>query len=463
MKDNNYSAPQVNKDGKKKFLASAMALVLAITGGIGARNAVKSYKGKNVEHTTTSQSTPVTAEPEVEELDYVLVEPFEINDVDSVKATIDAVNQNNKKDDSVKKDLSEKILKFYNGTLTRNDFSSMSDDDIANEVKNFTIELNEVTSASILDYVNLREGEKLTEEEKSTKAIGLSDIFTKDSYAYETYATEYDTILNEQKKDIATGDKEDYSENADDFITLMKTALKDDDLSKAEKAAVATITKTQSVLFWNAMSKEDQNYFLKEDQGKYNTAAVDEWFQEYDIETSIDFNKTNGGDKSKNRYEASDKADAEKHAGSTGEEGTKLVHKGGKRTDSKKDKKVIEEATTKISVVSQEATTNSEDATIPSKTEEGNEVVSTTVQVETTSEINNEIVPPEEEVEEPQESNDYVYSDADFNSLDSKEKGLITLGSGVASLGSMLVYKKKKRRTLEEIEAEEASKSKKHR
>ncbi len=475
MKDNNYSAPQVNKDGKKKFLASAMALVLAITGGIGARNAVKSYKGKNVEHTTTSQSTPITAEPEVEELDYVLVEPFEINDVSSVKATIDAVNQNNKKDDSVKKDLSEKILKFYNGTLTRNDFSSMSDDDIANEVKNFTIELNEVTSASILDYVNLREGEKLTDEEKSTKAIGLSDIFTKDSYAYKTYATEYDTILNEQKKDIANGDKEDYSENTDDFITLMKTALKDDDLSKAEKAAVATITKTQSILFWNAMSKEDQNYFSKEDQGKYNTAAVDEWFQEYDIETSIDFNKTNGGDKSKNRYEASDKADAEKHAGSTGEEGTKLVHKGGKKTTSKEDKKVIEEATTKITYEEETADVDEEDLTRESETTRGGEAVSTSTHTETTSKISEEVVAPEEETTTTKSSNAkfdsttttdviYEYSDDDIPTYTDKEfSALSAAGVASATLGSMLVYKKKKRRTLEEIEAEEASKSKKHR
>lgn len=479
MKDNNYSAPQVNKNGKKKFLASVMALVLAITGGIGAKNAVKSYKGKNVE--PTSQSDTVKTDPQ-EDLEYVLVEPFDINDEASVKETINAVNENNKNDDSVKKELSEKVIKFYNGTLTRDDFSGMSDDDIANEVKNFTIELYEVTSASILDYANLREGEELTDSEKSTKAIGLSDIFDENGYAYQTYANKYDAIvLNEQKKDIANGDKEDYSENSNEFVALMKTALKDDKLTKAQKAAIATITKAQSPLFWSTLSKSDQEYFEKEDQGKYNTSAVDEWFQKYDIVTSIDFNKTNGGDKSKNEYVASDKADAEKHAGSTKENETKLVKKGGKKATSKEDKKVIEEATTRITYEEETADVDEEDLTKESETTRGGESVSTSTHTETTSKISEEDVAPEEETTISKSSNEksassktttttttaniiYKDSDDDIPTYTDKEfSALSAAGVASAALGSIMVLKKKKRKTLEEIEAEEASKSKKHR
>lgn len=451
MKDNNYSAPQVNKNGKKKFLASVVALIIAITGGIGAKNAVKSYKGKNPE--PTSQSDTVKTDPQ-EDLEYVLVKPFDINDDESVKETINAVNENNKKDDSVNEELSEKMLKFYNGTLTKDDFSGMSDDDIANEVKNFTIKLNEVTSASILDYVNLREGEELTDSEKSTEAIGLSDIFTKDSYAYKTYATEYDTILNEQKKDIANGDKEDYAENTDKFITIMNTALKDDNLTNAQKAAIATITKTQSVLFWNAMTKDEQDYFLKEDQGKYNTSAVDEWFKANDIETSIDFNEKNGGDKTSEGYNPEDKEDAVKYAGSTGEEETKLDTKGGKKTNGGKgQQEIISNPTTKILSETKIADVSGEDLTKKPDYVPGGDVVSTTEKTETTTIIEEENVAPEEE--KTQESNDYVYSDADFNSL--------KLGSSAffVTLGSMLVLKKKKRRAIEE--AEDTNKNKKQR
>ncbi len=457
MKDNNYSAPQVNKNGKKKFLASVVALIIAITGGIGAKNAVKSYKGKNPE--PTSQSDTVKTDPQAD-LEYVLVKPFDINDEDSVKETINAVNENNKNDDSVDAELTEKMLKFYNGTLTKADFPGMSDDEIANEVKNFTIKLNEVTSASILDYVNLREGEELTDSEESTKAIVLNTTFTNDSYAYENYAAEYDTILNEQKKDIANGDKEDYAENTDKFITIMNTALKDDNLTNAQKAAIATITKTQSVLFWNAMTKDEQDYFLKEDQGKYNTSAVDEWFKANDIETSIDFNETNGGDKSKNEYVDSDSGDARKYAGSTGEEETKLDTKGGKKINGGKgQQEIISNPTTSSSSSSSTADVPKENLTKKPDYVPGGDVVSTTEKTETTTIIEEKDVAPEEE--KTQESNDYGYSDADFNSLDSKEKGFITLGSIVAPLGSMLVLKKKKRRAIEE--AEDTNKNQKQR
>ncbi len=457
MKDNNYSAPQVNKNGKKKFLASVVALIIAITGGIGAKNAVKSYKGKNPE--PTSQSDTVKTDPQ-EDLEYVLVKPFDINDDESVKETINAVNENNKKDDSVNEELSEKMLKFYNGTLTKDDFSGMSDDDIANEVKNFTIKLNEVTSASILDYVNLREGEELTDNEKSTEAIGLSDIFTKDSYAYKTYATEYDTILNEQKKDIANGNKEDYSENTENFVYTVKTALDDDKLTNAEKSDIATTSKSQLTLFYDTMTKEDQTYFETDYQSVYNTLACDEWFAKNDIKTDIDYDKTNGGDKSKNEYVASDKKDAEKRVGVVSDNKKEKVKTGGQKTGSNKGKSsVVSNPTTKVSISSSEAVTKKKDSTKSSTTKKGGKVVSTSVHIETTSKISEEDVPPEEETTANKSKNTkstssqttskitYKDSDDDIPTYTDKEfNGLSATGVASAALGSLLAYQKRKRR-----------------
>lgn len=457
MKDNNYSAPQVNKNGKKKFLASVVALIIAITGGIGAKNAVKSYKGKNPE--PTSQSDTVKTDPQ-EDLEYVLVKPFDINDEDSVKETINAVNENNKNDDSVDAELTEKMLKFYNGTLTKADFPGMSDDEIANEVKNFAVESFDVTSASIPDYVNLKNGEKLTDSERSTKAIVLNTTFTEDDYAYKTYATEYDTNLNEQKKDIANGDKEDYAENTENFVYIVKTALNDDKLTNAEKSYIATTSKSQLTLFYDTMTKKDQDYFGAEYQGPYNTLACDEWLAKNDIKTDIDYDKTNGGDKSKNEYVDSDSGDARKYAGSTGEEETKLDTKGGKKINGGKgQQEIISNPTTSSSSSSSTADVPKENLTKKPDYVPGGDVVSTTEKTETTTIIEEKDVAPEEE--KTQESNDYVYSDADFNSLDSKEKGFITLGSIVAPLGSMLVLKKKKRRAIEE--AEDTNKNQKQR
>lgn len=288
--------------------AGAIALAGVITiAGINIARSAKTIQ--TPEEPTTSQGGPETTDPQ-EDLEYVLVKPFDINNEKSVKETINAVNENNKKDDSVKKELTENMLKFYNGTLTKDDFPDMKDDDIANEIKNYSINLFEVTSASIPDYVNLKNGEKLTNSEESTKAIVLNSTLNENDYAYETYVTSYDTILNEQKKDIANGNKEDYSENTENFVYTVKTALDDDKLTNAEKSDIATTSKSQLTLFYDTMTKEDQTYFETDYQSVYNTLACDEWFAKNDIETDIDYDKTNGGDKSKNEYVASDAEDA---------------------------------------------------------------------------------------------------------------------------------------------------------
>ena len=96
--------------------AGAIALAGVITiAGINIARSAKTIQ--TPEEPTTSQGGPETTDPQ-EDLEYVLVKPFDINNEKSVKETINAVNENNKKDDSLKKELTENMLKFYNGTLT---------------------------------------------------------------------------------------------------------------------------------------------------------------------------------------------------------------------------------------------------------------------------------------------------------------------------------------------------------
>ena len=357
--------------------------------------------------------------------------------------------------------LDKRMLKYYNGTLTKDDFFNKSDD-IATEVKDFNSELNEVTSASILDYVNLKEGEDLPDSEKSTKPIGLSDIFAEGSYAYETYATKYDKIIKEQKRDIDEGNEQNYSKNAREFTKLMNEALNDDKLTKTEKQSVLVIMNAQAPLFWNAaLRKDEQDYFLKEDQGKYNTSAVDEWLKANDIKTSIDFNKTKGGNKSKNEYVASDKKDAKKHAGMADEDGPKLDKKSGEFIkDNKGNKEIVSETTTKISCCTKPADVPKEDLTKKSETVTGGTVVSTTEKTEPTSKISEYDVPPEKEseklVEETttvvDETGDTVLMDDEYNELkrENLKNGLInremaTLG-GLAGLSAFPVALAMKKR-----------------
>ena len=446
-----------------KFISGVLVGVMTVSGFCMAKSA-KTIKIP--EEPTTSQGGPETTDPQ-EDFKYVLVKPFDINDEKSVNATIDAVNENNAKDDSVDAGLTVKTLKYYNGDLSKDDFKDMNDDEIANSVKNITIETYEVAGASVTDFTNLKKGEKLTDGEKSVKAIGLSDTLSENGYAYKTYATKYDEIIEEQKSDIDDGNKEDYSENTENFVYTVKTALDDDKLTNAEKSDIATTSKSHLTLFYDTMTKDDQAYFRTEYESPYNTSALDEWLVKNDITTDIDFGKTNSGDKSKNEYVDSDKKDAEKHAGPTGEDKTKLVDKGNKKIGGGKgQQEIIDNPTTKITSETKIADVPDKELNKPTKTYEGGEVVSTKKEVETTKKIQEENVEPETEtttnnmnslkdnkettteetVDVKDENGNAVLTEEQFNKLKEEQKKREQLLIGIAVLaglfGIVIVTKK---------------------
>ena len=284
---------------------------------------------------------------------------------------------------------------------------------LAEKSRHFSAPAENAPSYSMLisedDQKMLDEREKMFEDHNETspnskilnKGIGLSDIFAEGSYAYETYATKYDTIIEKQKIDIDEGNEQNYSKNAREFTKLMNEALNDDKLTKTEKQSVSVIMNAQAPLFWNvAPRKDEQDYFLKEDQGLYNTSAVDEWLKANDIKTSIDFNKTKGGDKPKNEYVASDKEDAEKHACMVDEYEIKLAEKGGEFIkDNKGNKEIVSEPTTKISCCEKPVVVSDKDLTKKTETSKGGSVVSITEKIGSTTKISEEVVPPETESE----------------------------------------------------------------
>ena len=429
---------------KDLWLKSTSVIVLVATITAAGVKFSNSYSGGNVipEEPTTSQGGPETTDPQ-EDFKYVLVKSFDINDENSINATIDAVNENNAKDDSVDAGLTANTLKYYNGDLSKDDFKDMNDDEIANSVKNITIETYEVTGASVTYFTNLKNGEKLTDGEKSVKAIGLSDTLSENGYAYKTYATKYDEIIEEQKSDIDDGNKEDYSENTENFVYTVKTALDDDKLTNAEKSDIATTSKSHLTLFYDTMTKDDQAYFRTEYQSPYNTSALDEWLVKNDITTDIDFGKTNSGDKSKKGYVASDEEDAKNHAGPTGEDEKKLVDKGNEKISGGKGQhEIINNPTTKISSETKKANVSKEDLTKKSETVTGGTVESTTEKTEPTSEIKNEVVPPESETTEEtvdvkDENGDTVLTDDEYNKLKRENLKNALINREMATLGGV--------------------------
>lgn len=301
---------------------------------------------------------------------------------------------------------------------------------LAEKSRHFSVPVENAPSYSMLisedDQKMLDEREKMFEDHNETspnskiltKDIGLSDIFAEGSYAYETYATKYDKIIGEQKRDIDDGNEQNYSKNAREFTELMNEALNDDKLTKTEKQALSVIMNAQALLFWNtAPKKDEQDYFLKENQGKYNTLAFDEWLDKNGIVASVDFNKTNGGDKSKNKYAASDKKDAERHAWMADEDETKLAEKGGEFIkDNKGKKEIVSETTIKTSFCEEPVDVPKDDLTKKSNTVTGVKVVSE--KIGSTTKISEEVVPPKTESEKLVEETTVVDENGDTVLMD---------------------------------------------
>lgn len=422
-----------------------------------------------------------------------------------------------------KKNIPAYYLNNLNSFISKEYLDKLSDEThrlLAERSRHFSAPVENAPSYSMLisedDQKMLDEREKMFEDHNETspnskiltKDIYLSDIFAEGSYAYETYATKYDTIIKEQKRDIDDGNEQNYSKNAREFIKLMNEALNDDKLTKTEKQALSVIMNAQAPLFWNTKRKDAQetldkrmlkyyngtltkeDFFdksddiatevkdfnsklnevtsssildyvnLKEDQGKYNTSAVDEWLKANDIKTSIDFNKTKGEDKSKNEYVASDKKDAKKYAGMADEDETKLYKEGGKKISGSKGKtEMVSETTTKISGWEKPAVVSNKDLTKKTETSKGGSVVSITEKIGQTSKISEEVVPPEKEseklVEETttvvDETGDTVITDDEYNELkreNLKSYGLInremTMLGGLAGLSALAIKKRYK-------------------
>lgn len=284
---------------------------------------------------------------------------------------------------------------------------------LAEKSRHFSAPVENAPSYSMLisedDQKMLDEREKMFEDHNETspnskiltKGIGLSDIFAEGSYAYETYATKYDTIIEKQKRDIDDGNEQNYSKNAREFTKLMNEALNDDKLTKTEKQSILVIMNAREPLFWNTTPRKDeQAYFRTEYQSPYNTSALDEWLVKNDITTDIDFGKTNSGDKSKNEYVASDKKDAKKHAGMADEDEPKLYEEGGKKISGSKGKtEMVSETTTVISGLEKPAVVSDKDLTKKTETSKGGSVVSITEKIGSTTKISEEVVPPETESE----------------------------------------------------------------
>ena len=426
---------------KDLWLKSTSVIVLVTTITAAGVKFSNSYNGGDVipEEPTTSQGGPETTDPQ-EDLEYVFVQPFSINDDDSVKKTIDAVNEKNQKIDGHNEVMTKRMLAYFNGTLTKEDFGDMSDDDIIKEIREYVIVLFGILSENVTGYVNFQAGEKITYNLGLVN--GSENSISEDSEFY-SYAKELDTILNNQLKAIATSSSEDYSTQ---FMNLSEKIWSDSKMPSSEKAALTVAFNAYKVLF-KSLTKEQIDE-LQANQDNTATLSLNEILQKLSLKPKTDFDKT-GKDKTSNGYNPKDKAEANKLAGSTGEDETKLVNKGGKPIkDNKGNKETVSEPTTKTSISEKPADVPDKELDKPTETDKGGEVVSTTKEVETTKKIQEEIVEPETEtttkvttteeiVDVKDENGDTVLTDDEYNKLKRENLKNALINREMAMLGGV--------------------------
>ena len=375
---------------KDLWLKSTSVIVLVATITAAGIKFSNSYNGGDVipEEPTTSQGGPETTDPQ-ENLEYVFVQPFSINDDDSVKKTIDAVNKRNQKIDGHYEVMTKRMLAYFNGTLTKEDFGDMSDDDIIKEIREYVIVLFGILSENVTGYVNVQAGEE--NSHNLGLVNGSENSISEDSEFY-SYAKELDTILNNQLKAIDTSSSEDYSAQ---FMSLSEKIWSDSKMLVNQKAALTVAFNAYKSLFKSLTKKQIED--LQSNQNNIAGIVSNETFLKFGLKPETNYDLT-GKDKTSNGYNSGDAEDAKNHAGSTGDDETKLAKEGGKPTkDNNGKQEPVSEATTKISISEKTADVSDEDLTKEPKKEEGGEPVSKKTETESTSKIDETDVPPESE------------------------------------------------------------------
>lgn len=442
-KSGNKEALRKNKI-KDLWIKSTAAIVLVATITAAGVKFSNSYNGGDVipEEPTTSQGGPETTNPQGN-LEYVFVQPFSINDDDSVKKTIDAVN------DKYDTNMLQRMWAYFNGTLTKEDFGDMSDDDIVKEIREYIIVSFNILSKNVTDYVNVQAGEE--NSHNLGLVNGSENSISEDSEFY-SYAKELDTILNNQLKAIDTSSSEDYSTQ---FMDLSEKIWSDSKMLVNQKTALMVAFNAYKSLF-KSLTKE-QIDDLQANLDNSATLALNENLQKFGLKPKTDFDKT-GKDKTSNGYNPKDKAEANKLAGSTGDDETKLAKKCGQSVKGNKgQQEIISNPTTEISSETKKADVSNKDLTKKTETIKGGNVVSTSVKTETTSKIKVEDVSPETEttkkvsdskndaesttneeiVEVTDENGDTVLTDEEFNKLKRENLKNALINREMAMLGGV--------------------------
>lgn len=426
---------------KKKIILAAASIVLA--GAVAA--SIFGLKGcsKDGMVDTPSESTSIDDGEDLSEYEYVLVENFNVNDDNQVAAVVNDINEIGNFDFNVKN-----LIYLYNGVLQRSDFSQdMSDLEIFNELQDYLLKINDIYSLGVNEYADaiskLEDGEQ-SEINYDEKIIGPRAIVSTDSKSTD-YSTRLSSNLNSLLKDVQNGVTTNFDKYSSEYYKIFTEVMNDDTLEPGEKAAILNFVKAVAPLY-SRLTKEQRDEIDKEVQALLENTLVFEMLNKLGSDFASIVAYYDDGNMGKpltpltERYNSSDSADANANAGKTGEEDvTEKVKTGGQKVSGSGSHETVSEATTSRLVVSTTIVNVPDKETTTKKVTGGDPVGPTETQTETTTKLDEEVVPPgtEPSVEDVRPTDDDgipIYSEDEWEKEQGKSSNSMALGAGVATL-----------------------------
>lgn len=449
---------------KMKVADTVTKIVAFILAGVSFVATVKT--GINLKH-KKPEPTPISGDEDPdqnqESFDNVLVENFNIEGAEGILKLEDVVKDIKANGDFNDYNIKNMIL-FYNGYLTRDDFSlDMSDVEIFKEVQGYMTDLYSLFSDGVSEYSaakeNLLAGEEsdLSYDKLQITTRAILETVSKSTDLGTRLATNYDNLLT----DIRNSKVDNFEAYGNEFYSIFKEIKANKELSSYEKSVLYKFIKAIAPL--HTLTKEQREEIDKElqafDDNKVLTNAVEKLGIDFteivkEGETDGTFGKdiTPTGE----HYNKKDKEEAEKYVDKTGGKDTsKLVDKGGKPAAGNGGKhETIVESTTKTEILKEETLPSPDDKGKDETTskEPGGKPVGTPEitkppkEGETITEV--EIVMPgeEDEPENVEDEPENVYTDEEYQDLIKKHQAGVTGMGGSIAMGAVSEVLKKRRR-----------------
>ena len=437
---------------KKKIILAAASIVLA--GAVAA--SVFGLKGcsKDGVANTPLESTSIDDGEDLSEYEYVLVEDLAASDDNQIKQVAQDIKNNSGTELSL--DDVENMLKYYNGNISRDDFSSDATDvDIYEKIITYINEAYNIMFEGIDEYskqkesiTSIKENGETPESKRPYEELVVSASAILDSSSYSRqYQMNLASILENTLEDIHKGNTSNFDEYADEYYKIFETVQNDDSIPSNEATILNKELKAIYPIYADNLSKDKQDYINKQNQAfddnKWLFDVLDENLdinyeevvEEADKDGDFGYDLTPLTE----RYNSSDSADANANAGKTGEEDvTEKVQTGGQKVSGSGSHETVSEATTSRPVVSTTIVNVPDKETTTKKVTGGDPVGPTETQTETTTKLGEEVVPPgtEPSVEDVRPTDDGIpiYSEDEWEKEQGKSSNSMALGAGVATL-----------------------------